>query len=121
MKHKELVKIAVSSLLIVLSGSLHAESVQQDDMLDAFKDVMGEWEAASKITLCFDQARLMMFGAYQNEKGRNIDTFVSSGVLPVDSSEYGFVADGYKMDGFMDNKAKDYFLGCIKPVVYGSE
>lgn len=106
---------AVAFLMAV--GSAQAETLTPEQMAEAVRGALIDVTNEAKLTLCFDQARLMIFGAYQNEKERPIELFVESGALPVDSSEYKFVAEGYRMQGVMDDASKDYFLSCVKSAI----
>lgn len=108
--------LAAAILMAVFSSGAQAQ-VSGSAPDRAVLGAITEWKSRALLSLCFDRARLMIFGAHHNEKGIPLQAFVDRGVLPIDSDDYKLVADGYRMLGVMDNAARDYFLRCAEPVV----
>lgn len=105
--------LLVLALALACSPAL-AQTIEQQENEAVVREVLTGLLHEARLELCFDRARLMIFGAKAKGDGHALQAYVDSGALPKDSIDYQLVARGYELNGIMDNEVKAYFLRCIK-------
>lgn len=95
-------------------GVAHADQLTTQQMDEAARGAFQHVVDLLNIEICFDQARLMIFGFVNKQQGHSIDRYVESGALPEGSTDYQMVKRGYGMDAVLDNASKAHFMGCVR-------
>lgn len=110
-------KGAILIVALALHGAAQSQTLEQRENFAAAREAIQEINAEMGAALCFDQARLMIFGFVNKQQGHPIQKYVETGALPVDSLEYKLVAKGYEMESVMDNASRVHFMDCVKQYI----
>ena len=108
-------------IAIAATGAAQTETLEQKLNYEAARQALQNINTEMNLGLCFDQARLMIFGFVNKVQGHPIEKYVESGALPLDSSDYQFVAKGYEMKSALDDGPKVYFTDCAKRALYATQ
>lgn len=95
-------------------GVAHADKLTPEQMDEAARGAFRDVSNLLNIEICFDQARLMIFGFVNKQQGHSIDRYVESGALPIGTTDYQMVKRGYEMDAVLDDTAKTHFMECAR-------